>query len=152
MRNRIAQWSATHLGYRRYVLACFGIATLAFGFNVPFESERWVPDEAVLFLWLPVPVRMALWFATGLAAIVIPYLWDRHERWGWWAAVVMPFERAMSFAISALMWIIPGAPGGSVRSLPSMVIWVCVTVILMRCATWPEASPERLARTRESTH
>lgn len=145
---RFHRWIASHFGYRRYVLACFGIATVAFGFMVPLEADRWNPDEAILHLWLPVPVRMALWIITGLAALTIPAIWDRYERVGWAAAIVMPCERAISFGWSTLMWIVPGTPGGTPQAIPAAVIWTCVTAILIRVSTWPEASPTRLTRSR----
>lgn len=123
---------------RRLILALVGVVHLAMALQLSSGPIRSIdPGVAILHEMLPLPLRIGMWLSLGLACLGLA-VHDRTEWIGWAAAMVMPIERAASYAWSGLMWLIPGWPPGAVASWGVSLLWLAISGVLYVVATWEE--------------
>lgn len=103
--------------------------------------EPHVPDYAILFELLPYWARETAWFGFAAAATAMSY--TRYYKISWVLLSVMPAQRAVGHAWSALMWIIPGAPGGLASSFGNLVVWTSLLLLIWYMAGVPNLNAER---------
>lgn len=129
------------LGRRGSVLLILGIIWIIQGVGALIAPPIYDPSSsALLYLLIPGPVRFTMWASTGIAAIV--YAWRKPPKAdgiGYAALVVMPIERAFSFAWAWFVSIV-GDPGeGLDRGWISAFAWWSIVVFIATIAGWPEA-------------
>lgn len=130
------------LGIRRLVLALFGGVWLSYGCQSLFETAHIFesphnPDLAVLDWALPVEFRAFLWGVTGTVAIAA-LLFHEWEPVGWSVLWLMPVVRIASYLWSFAMWLIPGAPGGSLEAIFHASTWAFLLAVVVTVARWPQ--------------
>ena len=135
-------------GSRGAVLALLGVLWVTIGLQTALTQPGvpYDPDTAILHHWLPLWVRVVLWVGSGVVAIVTAAT-GRGEAVGWSALWIMPVVRTVSYGWSALMWMVPGAPGGAPDSLWLALQWAATGAILIVVSRWPEDSAARRRRT-----
>ena len=124
---------------RGTALALLGLMWIGRGLVIAHDPGTPNPDEAILHMRLDVVLRIGLWVGTGIIALAV--CWSRHwvtQLIGWAAVVIMPAERAISYLWSLLMWVIPGAPGGTPWAPAYALWWVANVVLLLVMARWTE--------------
>ena len=112
------------------------LSHLGLGLAVWLGPHEPHPDYAILFEYLPWWVRSGLWVSMGAAAFIFAY--TKHRRAAWVVLSLMPIVRAIGYAWSALMFLIPGAPGGVKTAFPSLVVWLSVVALVWLLAGWPD--------------
>jgi len=100
-----------------------------------------VPDYAILFELLPFWAREVAWFFFAAVAIALSY--TRYDKISWVLLSVMPAQRVVGHAWSALMWIVPGAPGGLASSVGNLVVWTSLLLLIWYMAGAPNLNAER---------
>ena len=128
---------------RRHALIMIGVLHAGMGINLLTRTGGAAPDPALAILHellLPVPLRVALWCIIAAAAIITGST-GRGERLGWPLAILMPAERAVSYAWSGLMWVIPGWPPGAVGSWAASLHWLVIGLLIWLIASWPVTPP-----------
>ena len=136
-------------GRRGAVLALVGAMQLLFGVMLVLHAPIPNPNDAVLFEYLPVMARSALWMSFGAVALICS---TRREwqKWGWAATVLMPAQRAIAYLWSAVMWVVPGPPPGRLGSVLESLVWTMTTVTLVLVSSWLEDSPKPPAERRHA--
>lgn len=122
---------------KRLVLSALAMMQLAFAISSalnPFTSEE--PGRALIFEMIPLPWRLSLWIIFGVVASALAI--TRAHRAGWVLIMVMPTTRLLGNAWSALMFIIPGWPPGTVEALPNTFFWAAWTILVWALAGWPD--------------
>ncbi len=123
---------------RTWVLILFGIFHLGYAAaTLTIRSSDINPGDAILFELLPVPIRAVAWSTLGLIAISSAPL-RRYQKLGWVAAMIMPAERSIGHAWSAIMYYIPGYPPGLVHAPAEFLVWVSLSGVVLITAGWPE--------------
>lgn len=136
MRNR--RWPVMPPGKRGEVLLLLGVAWILIGIGALIIPP--LPGD-LLFLRIPMPVRAALWWGTGLLALV--YAWmprNRDDSLGFLALYVMPLERAVSYLIAWIDFTIDGVGGYRYGWLSALFYAVFIGVVMV-CAGWREPPP-----------
>lgn len=95
------------------------------------------PDQVVWYEYLlPWWVRGTAWgFCAAVAGVLAMTRW---ARMGYLFLAVMPVQRLVSHMASAWAYIVPGAPGGSVASFGSVLVWGSVFGLVLHLASRPE--------------
>ena len=125
---RLMACLATHRN--RAVLSLLGLMSMARGGIVHADriDDADIPARAVLYEVWPVDLRVWLWLALGLTAVILA--WTPWRRYGWIAVVVMPAQRLLSHAWSLWHYLAPGWPPGMPR--PPTPSTGLITVALIR--------------------
>lgn len=125
-----------HLGRRGLALAILAALWLLMGTRVAATHDPALidPGRAVLYEVWPLWLRVTAWCATGTAGLVAA-LWPRWQDAGWWALLVMPAERVISYIWSLAHSLIPGwPPGASWEALIGLVTWGGILSLLLLLA------------------
>lgn len=86
-----------------------------------------IHDQAILYEWWPLWVRLGLWIIPALLMAVTAVSHNvMHQVVGWQAAIIPVLVHLASHLWSLLMWIIPGAPGGSLLSVSYITWWSAI--------------------------
>ena len=139
MPHRLAR--KVRLGRRGLVLVLVGVCWVLLGISViltPYSSQGWVPHEEI-----PGWARGSVWIITGCVGIVTAWWPPGKDRWGFAAIVLMPLERAASFAVAAVGWALPGIEHGAPRGWISALIWSAVVALIMLITGWQEPPSNR---------
>lgn len=129
----------TRPGRRATALAVVGIILAGQGLSLLHDAGQEATDEALLYLLVPLWVRVCLWVATGLAAITLALLPERRtEPAGWAVATIMPVTRVASHAWSLTMWAVPGGQPGTPHAASYLLVWAATVALLWWLAKWPE--------------
>lgn len=94
------------------------------------------PARAIPYEVWPIELRLALWLAAGIVALVTA--WTPWRRIGWVAVVIMPVQRAASHAWSAWHYYVPGYPPGTAESLASACYWLATVGLILLLAGWAD--------------
>ncbi len=143
---------AERYGWRGLWLMVMGTTWCFFGVGVLLSPSN--PEPWVLHQQIPVELRAAAWFLTGLFAT-----WtgsrgpDRDDSLGHVALYVMPAVQLASFAVAWLIYVATSAidqvnPGVDVTGYRngwySALIWLLVSTMLAVTARWPNPDPALL--------
>lgn len=132
------------IGRRGTALLILGGIWVLIGIAVWTTSTVVDPSRYLLHERIPVPIRALAW--TGTGAVALASAFRRHpgaDRWGFVALVVLPIERAGSYAF-AWAWSIIGPPGqGFPAGFGFALIWAAFTGLIVLIAGWPEAEGYR---------
>lgn len=116
------------LGFRGTSLAFLALVWFAVGARIANDPD---PDPTYMLLveWLPVEVRVALWWVPALVAFIVAWLPTRHGKFGFVALVIPAAIRAFSFTIASpwhpeLRW--------------DALVWVGVVGYILTVSAWPE--------------
>lgn len=124
-------------GRRGQVLIAVGIGWMGMGWSVLFDHAILNDDAAILFELIANPTRARFWIATGLVAAIAGC--RREWQWlGFALATLMPVQRAISYLWSSIMWVVPGAPGGHLRSFGAGLFWTALVMLLWLVSTWTD--------------
>lgn len=137
------RWLRCRLGRRGTAALASALMLFGIGWVVAYEPSEWVRDEALPHMLIPLSIRVGLWWGTALIAAVLSF----SRRWQWLAwpvIVIMPAERALSNAWSALMYLLPGGLGGSVRSLGEVIVYGAAATLALCLAGWLEDDPNKI--------
>lgn len=127
------------LGRRGWVLLLIGVLWIITAWSVhQFPYPNWRPRA--LHEYLPRIVREGLWVLTGLVAIWSAFLRrPGADRWGYFALIVMPAERVLSWFLSGLIYLGGWLPMPTVwLCIANMLVWLVVGLLLMIMAGWRE--------------
>src|SRR5215212_10825786 len=90
------------LGNRGYILLFVGFCWVVTAWTVSFvpipNSRPPAPHEEIP-LWL----RESLWVITGITAMVFAFARQGRDKWGFFALIIMPAERAFSWLAAAIL-------------------------------------------------
>lgn len=136
-------------GYRGRALTFVGLIWLLIGIRVATDPIA-DPDHLLLVEQLPVWLRVCLWIAGGVTAIVTAWWPTGADRFGFMALVVPAAIRTGSFAWSAFLGLVTRGEVGNARHWLDATAWaVVVGFIVLVLAPWPEpAERRRTPRTR----
>ena len=101
-----------------------------------------VPDHAILYDLMPWGVRGGLWLGFGILAALASL---RSVRWGWVLLSVMPAQRLVGHAWSALAYLIPGVPDGLPSAFADVIVWGAVLLLIRHLAGWPDLTEKKVA-------
>lgn len=125
------------LGRRGTAVLLVGILWILIGTLVYVDKRPINPGDAILYESIPLIYRAALWYTTGLLAI----LTISKPRWvgiGFGLLSIMPAERLLSFCNSLIQYVIPGPPLGTLRSFIGGGIWIVALLFLVLIAGWDD--------------
>ena len=129
------------LGKRGVSLFLFGVMWVALGVETVDSHYSYYPEEAVLFTFLPIWLRLGMWTVTGLIAIwASTASWKNAQAVGFAVLVIMPVQRVAGYLWSFLMWAIPGDAMGSFLSLWSSAKWACLAILVAVIGSWHETA------------
>lgn len=94
-----------------------------------------VPDQAILYTLMPLPVRAALWVGFGVMAALVSL---RAVRWGWVLLSMMPAQRLVGHAFSTYAWFDPGGATGMANAWAEALSWAAVLLLIRHLAGWPD--------------
>lgn len=115
------------------------LAGMHLGMAATVSGDGYVWDEALLYHLLPTQVRIAMW----LLAATLCGIGATSRRWqpiGYFAAMAMPVERAVSHIWAWVAWLVPGVPSGQPDGLGHALVWLCLaglTLVLAGTRTAP---------------
>lgn len=127
------------LGKRGVSLFLLGVMWVSLGVETMDSHLNSSIEEAVLFTYLPIWLRLGLWVLTGLVAVWASTAnWKNAQAVGFAVLVVMPIQRVIGYLWSFMMWAIPGDAAGSFLSLWSAAKWACLAVLVAVIGSWHE--------------
>lgn len=140
-RHWLRQRFRTHLGHRGSVLLLIGILWILQGWFVylsPLPENR----PPALHEYLPPFLRELGWLATAAAAIVSAFMRKPGaDKWGYGALLVMPVERALSWAGSILMYYTGWLFVPDLRtSVSGLITWATISVLIWQILRWREVT------------
>lgn len=123
------------VGYRGLTQMFLALVWVAVGFRI-IEVPDADPGHKLPIEFLPVWLRVAIWWAAALAAVVTA-VWPpppgNKDRWGFSALVVPVAFRAISYTGAVIF----GYGGAAIDA----AIWIGVSGYVMVVADWPEPVP-----------
>lgn len=123
------------LGYRGLSLTFLALVWFAVGARLlvdPNDPGSHLIGHRLPLEYLPIWLRVAIWWAAALAAVVTAWWPKGKTKWGFVALVVPASFRAISFTGALLL----GAHGG--LAWVDAAVWVGITSYVMVLADWPE--------------
>lgn len=127
------------LGRRGWVLLLIGVLWIITAwavYQMPYPTWR----PRALHEYIPHIIREGLWIATGLVAIWAAFLRrPGADRWGYFALIVMPAERVLSWLFSGVITLGGWLPMPTIwLCVANMTVWLVVALLLMVMAGWRE--------------
>ena len=126
---------------RRQALTLLALAWIAHGITILHQPGWRNTDEAIIYEMWPAGLRIGIWAGCGLVALVLSRVSARDSRLqavAWALLTIPPTIRVVAHLWSALMWIIPGAPGGEPVAIAYAVWWAAICTLVAMLARWPE--------------
>lgn len=127
------------LGNRGLVLLLIGFLWVMTAWTVhqaPVPNTRPpVPHEQI-----PPIIRELAWLTTGLAGIVFAFFKQGRDRWGFFALMIMPAERAFSWGAAIIFHFTSDEPYPPLPlSVGQFLIWLAVSILIYVIARWRES-------------
>lgn len=139
-----------HLGTRRTVMLVIGLSCVFRGLTLLHDTGTQFSGQSIIYLDIPLPVRIAGWVGTGLAAVGGAFFARASNEWlGWTALWIMPAERVFGYLWAFFDWLLPFGGAGSPYGIFYAGQWLCAVTLLAVVATWREDTPSRLRKSRE---
>lgn len=116
-------------GYRASALIL--MAVLWFSVGLGLIDRPFIPGAGhpLPLEYLPLWVRVAIWWVAAACGIVAAFWPPGNDRWGWVVMSVPASMRFVSYAVGALMdWI----------DTSYVVAWTIILLLLVLFASWPE--------------
>lgn len=116
-------------GYRPTALILFSAIWFSVGISVMTRPDSIESAEMLPIEYLPVWLRVALWWVPACCGLIAAFWPPGHDRWGWAGLSVPATFRAFSFLAAAVLgWI----------DFTHAISWLVILGILGLLATWPE--------------
>lgn len=123
--------------FRCKTLRLLGLLWVIMGLTVLFAGSPIDPGNAILYEVWPVHLRVFMWIATGVPAIIASYR-CRGTMTGFALLLVMPVERASALIWSQIQWIIPGPPPGTI-GIAGAILWLLIGALIWNLSRWPDS-------------
>ncbi|MDK9644789.1 hypothetical protein FAM15346_001855 [Propionibacterium freudenreichii] len=117
------------------VVCALGVMWAARGVSTLLTLE--LPDPGLPHQLVPSVVRTVLWIGTGLLAVLLALTGRRRPMT---PLMIMPAMMAISYALDAVVAVVPPNPPGSWDAIPWLVWWCCWVGLLwvLSGVPWPE--------------
>ena len=125
------------IGRRGTFLLLVGAAWIFIGASVATDKNVPNPGDAILYQYLPVEIRGAMWAVCGIIAICCS-LRPSWEKIGFVALVVMALQRVVGNVYGFIHFLIPGYPPGAMRSLWNVLAWGTIGLTIYVVAGWDD--------------
>lgn len=137
MRKVRAFWRRLYPGERGMDLLLLGFIWLLLGFAIAEGNET---HRAYVFVieYLPIPLRVAIWWGAAAVAFITAWWPAGKDRWGFVALVIPPALRATSHVVAVISGYLTDDKYGYHQDWIPALSWVTVTLFVWRLARHPE--------------
>lgn len=126
------------LGNRGLVLLLIGFLWLLTAWTVaqsPVPNTRPPAPHEEIPSW----IREAAWVVTGLTAIAFAFFRQGRDKWGFFALMIMPAERALSWAGAIVLHFTSPTPYPPLPlSAGQFLVWLTNCILIYVLARWKE--------------